>query len=46
MVKEISTTKIAIFRKQEIRKTIHNNEWFFVIEDVVIRAIPSYIFKG
>jgi prophage antirepressor-like protein len=38
---EISTTKIAIFRKQEIRKTIHNNEWFFVIEDVVLALTDS-----
>jgi prophage antirepressor-like protein len=26
---------IAIFRGKEIRKTIHNNEWWFVIADVV-----------
>ena len=31
----IPTTKIAIFRKKEIRKTIHNNEWWFSIADVV-----------
>lgn len=31
----IPTTKIAVFRKKEIRKTIHNNEWWFVIKDVV-----------
>ncbi|HPN57099.1 MAG TPA: Bro-N domain-containing protein [Candidatus Omnitrophota bacterium] len=41
MDKEINTTKIAIFRKQEIRKTIHNNEWFFVIEDVVLALTDS-----
>ena len=35
MNKEIATTKIAIFRKREIRKTIHNNEWWFVVNDVV-----------
>lgn len=28
-------TKIAIFKGNKIRKTIHNNEWWFVIEDVV-----------
>jgi len=28
-------TKIAIFKKKEIRKTIYNNEWWFVITDVV-----------
>ena len=29
------TTKIAIFKGKEIRKTIHNNEWWFAIIDVV-----------
>jgi len=28
-------TKIAIFKKKEIRKTIYNNEWWFVINDVI-----------
>jgi len=28
-------TKIAIFKGKEIRKTLHNNEWWFVVEDVV-----------
>lgn len=41
MNREIDTTKIAIFRKQEIRKTIHNNEWFFVVEDVVLVLTDS-----
>ena len=31
----IPTTKIAVFRKKEIRKTIHKNQWWFVIRDVV-----------
>ena len=35
MIKEITTTKIAIFRKKEIRKVIHNNEWWFSVADVV-----------
>lgn len=30
-----TTTKIAIFRRKEIRKIIHNNEWWFVIVDVI-----------
>ena len=34
-------TKIAIFKGKEIRKTIHNNEWWFVIEDVVLALINS-----
>jgi len=33
--------KIAIFQKKEIRKTIHNNEWWFVIEDVVFVLTDS-----
>jgi DNA-damage-inducible protein D len=39
--KLIPTTKIAIFRKKEIRKTIHNNEWWFVIMDVVAALTDS-----
>ncbi|HAJ57542.1 MAG TPA: hypothetical protein DCL35_07225 [Candidatus Omnitrophica bacterium] len=41
MDKEITTTKIAIFRKKEIRKTIHNNEWWFVVVDVVAALTDS-----
>jgi DNA-damage-inducible protein D len=41
MNKEITTTKIAIFRKREIRKTIHKNEWWFVIVDVVAALTDS-----
>jgi len=36
-----TTTKIALFRKKEIRKTIHRNEWWFVIEDVVAALTDS-----
>ena len=28
-------TNIAVFRGKEIRKTIHNNEWWFSVSDVV-----------
>ncbi len=31
--KELS--KISIFKGKKIRKTLHNNEWFFVIQDIV-----------
>ena len=34
-------TKLAIFKGKEIRKTIHNNEWWFVVEDVVLALIDS-----
>ncbi len=28
-------TRIALFQRKEVRSTIHNNEWWFVITDVV-----------
>ena len=31
----METTKIAVFRGKEVRRTIHNNEWWFSIIDVV-----------
>ncbi|MSR78200.1 MAG: phage antirepressor protein [Candidatus Omnitrophica bacterium] len=30
-----TNTQIALFRGQKIRKTFHNNEWWFVINDVI-----------
>ncbi len=30
----METTKIAVFKGKEIRKTIHNNEWWFSVVDV------------
>ncbi len=36
MPKEIiATTKIALFRGKEIRKTIYNNEWWFAVADII-----------
>ncbi|NQU82672.1 MAG: Bro-N domain-containing protein [Parcubacteria group bacterium] len=35
------TTKIAVFRGKKVRKIIHNNEWWFVIEDIVLALIDS-----
>jgi hypothetical protein len=32
---------IAVFRGKEIRKTLHKNEWWFVVEDVVSALIDS-----
>ena len=29
------TTKIALFKKKEIRKTLHNGEWWFAVNDVI-----------
>lgn len=40
------TTKISIFRKKEIRKTLHEDEWWFVIEDVVTALTDSVQPKG
>ena len=40
------TTKIAIFQRKEIRKTIYQNEWWFVIEDVVAALTDSVQPKG
>ena len=34
-------TKIALFQRKEIRKTIHENEWWFVITDVVAALTDS-----
>ena len=31
----METTRIALFKGRKIRKTIHNNEWWFVINDVI-----------
>ncbi|MFA6427563.1 MAG: Bro-N domain-containing protein [Candidatus Magasanikbacteria bacterium] len=35
------TTKIAIFQKKEVRKTLYNNEWWFVIVDIVAALTDS-----
>ncbi len=29
------TTKIALFKGKEIRKTIHKNEWWFSVIDII-----------
>ena len=34
MSQELTTAKIALFRGKEIRKIIHNNEWWFSVVDV------------
>lgn len=33
--------KIAVFQKKEIRRIIYRNEWWFVVEDVVLALINS-----
>jgi hypothetical protein len=34
-------TRIALFQQKEVRRVIHNNEWWFVVEDVVLALIES-----
>ncbi len=41
MSEEFDQTKIAVFRGQKIRKTIYKNEWWFVVEDVVLALTDS-----
>ncbi|HEY4514782.1 MAG TPA: Bro-N domain-containing protein [Candidatus Paceibacterota bacterium] len=35
------TTKIALFKGKEIRRKLHNGEWWFVIADVVVALTDS-----
>ncbi len=37
----ILETKIALFRGRGIRKTFHNEEWWFVLEDLVLALTDS-----
>ena len=34
-------TRIALFQRKQVRRTIHNNEWWFVITDVVAALTDS-----
>lgn len=34
-------TRVALFQKREIRRTIHNNEWWFVITDIIAALTDS-----
>jgi DNA-damage-inducible protein D len=40
---------IAVFKNREIRKVLHNNEWWFVINDIIVTltdsADPAQYFK-
>jgi len=44
-MKEIVTTKIAIFQRKEIRKIIHKNEWWFSVIDIIEVLTESSIPK-
>lgn len=37
----MTETKISIFKGKNIRKTIYKDEWWFVVEDVVLALIDS-----
>ena len=37
----VETTRIVLFKKKGIRKTLHNNEWWFVIVDVILALTDS-----
>jgi prophage antirepressor-like protein len=34
-------TKLVVFKSKEIRKTIHNNEWYFAVVDVIAALTDS-----
>jgi DNA-damage-inducible protein D len=34
-------SKLIVFNDKQIRRTLHNNEWWFVVEDVVLALIDS-----
>ncbi len=36
-----SETRLALFQKREIRKTLHAGEWWFVITDVIAALTDS-----
>ncbi len=46
MKSEAKTTKIAIFQKKEVRKTIHNNEWWFSVADVIEALTDTIDVRG
>lgn len=33
--------KLVVFKNKEIRRMLHNDEWWFVVEDVVLALIDS-----
>lgn len=41
MINMDNPDKIAIFQKKEIRKKLHNGEWWFVVNDIVVALAES-----
>jgi len=37
----MTVTQIALFRNKEIRKKLHNGEWWFVVEDIIVALTDS-----
>lgn len=37
----MKTTKISLFKGRKIRKTIHDNEWWFSVVDVIFALTDS-----
>ncbi|MDI6802405.1 MAG: Bro-N domain-containing protein [Bacteroidota bacterium] len=37
----MENNKVALFKGRQIRRIIHNNEWWFVVEDVVLALTDS-----
>ncbi len=38
---DMTDTRIVLFQDKGVRKTLHNDEWYFVVEDVVLALIDS-----
>ena len=34
-------TRVVLFQKREIRRKLHNNEWWFVITDIIAALTDS-----
>src|ERR1035441_1759539 len=34
-------TRIALFQRKEVRRPVHNNEWWFAVEDAVLALMDS-----
>ena len=41
MASSDSSTRIALFQRKEIRRTLHNGEWWFVVTDVIAALTDS-----
>lgn len=41
MASDDRNTRIALFQKREIRRTMHHDEWWFVITDIIAALTDS-----